>query len=181
LAAVSNVENLTLTGTAVIDGTGNALDNAITGNGGANKLAGGLGGDTLDGGLGGDTLTGGAGADTLTGGLGADTFVYNLASETGTGAASDTITDFQTAQSDKIDLRALDADTSTPAVDPWIFQENATTVGELTTGGIVFTTDGTDGVLSFASAQGTNGVAEFEIHLTGVATLDSSVFLGIVV
>ena len=43
-----DVENLTLTGTA-INGTGNALDNVITGNGGVNVLDGGGGNDTLDG------------------------------------------------------------------------------------------------------------------------------------
>ncbi|MDB5364917.1 MAG: heme peroxidase [Rhodospirillales bacterium] len=41
-----NVENLTLTGSAAIDGTGNTLDNTITGNSGINKLTGGAGNDT---------------------------------------------------------------------------------------------------------------------------------------
>ena len=59
-----NIENLTLTGTADIDGTGDSGDNAITGNVGANALMGGAGNDTLDGGGGADTLTGGAGDDT---------------------------------------------------------------------------------------------------------------------
>jgi len=57
------VENLLLTGTAAIHGSGNGLDNAITGNNAANSLQGGAGADTLNGGLGNDTLIGGAGND----------------------------------------------------------------------------------------------------------------------
>jgi Ca2+-binding RTX toxin-like protein len=60
----ANTENLTLLGSAAINGTGNGLANTITGNGAANILNGGLGNDTLDGGLGADTLIGGAGNDT---------------------------------------------------------------------------------------------------------------------
>lgn len=42
----ANVENLTLTGTAAVNGTGNELDNVLTGNGAANVLTGGAGNDT---------------------------------------------------------------------------------------------------------------------------------------
>lgn len=48
------VEALTLTGAADIDGTGNALDNALTGNVGSNVLDGGAGGDRMQGGAGDD-------------------------------------------------------------------------------------------------------------------------------
>jgi len=51
----ANVENLTLTGTENINGTGNELNNTITGNSGDNVLNGGLGADTLIGGQGNDT------------------------------------------------------------------------------------------------------------------------------
>ncbi len=70
-----NLENLTLTGTAVINGTGNDLNNVITGNSAANQLNGQAGNDTLNGGGGNDTLTGWSGADTMIGGAGNDTYL----------------------------------------------------------------------------------------------------------
>ena len=60
----NNVENLTLTGSSKIKGTGNSLDNWIIGNSAANTLTGNAGNDTLDGGAGGDSLVGGTGDDT---------------------------------------------------------------------------------------------------------------------
>ena len=51
----ANIENLTLTGTGVINGTGNSLANIITGNAAANILNGLGGADTLIGGAGNDT------------------------------------------------------------------------------------------------------------------------------
>ena len=62
----ANVENLTLTGTAAINGTGNAGNNVITGNTGNNILDGGLGTDTLIGGLGNDTYVVDSATDTIT-------------------------------------------------------------------------------------------------------------------
>ncbi|WP_300006469.1 cadherin domain-containing protein, partial [Anabaena sp. AL09] len=50
----TNLENLTLTGTTAINGTGNNLNNIITGNTGNNVLNGGAGADTLIGGAGND-------------------------------------------------------------------------------------------------------------------------------
>ncbi len=75
----ANVENIILTGTAAINGTGNTLNNVMTGNAASNNLNGNAGADTLDGGAGTDTLTGGTGNDTylLGRGHGADTVVEN--------------------------------------------------------------------------------------------------------
>ena len=68
-----NVENLTLTGTANINGTGSSANNVLIGNSGNNTLDSGSGNDAVDGGDGNDSLLGGSGNDTLLGGLGTDT------------------------------------------------------------------------------------------------------------
>lgn len=68
----AHLEELTIEGTAPVEGRGNALDNAILGNAGDNRLYGGAGNDTIFGGPGNDTLFGGPGADRLNGGQGSD-------------------------------------------------------------------------------------------------------------
>ncbi|WP_246881469.1 putative Ig domain-containing protein [Acidovorax sp. JG5] len=75
----ANVENLTLTGTTAINGTGNALDNMLIGNSANNTLTGGDGNDTID---------GGTGNDTMVGGLGDDTYVVNVSTDVVTEAAN---------------------------------------------------------------------------------------------
>ncbi|MFN7677772.1 MAG: calcium-binding protein, partial [Cyanobacteriota bacterium] len=59
----SDLEHLTLLGTAAINGFGNAAANRITGNSAANRMEGQAGNDTLDGGAGADTMVGGLGSD----------------------------------------------------------------------------------------------------------------------
>jgi Ca2+-binding RTX toxin-like protein len=84
LATFLNIENLTLTGSSAINGTGNTANNVLTGNA-ANNL---LSGDT-----GNDILTGAAGKDTLTGGAGIDKFGYKTLTDSLL-ANYDLITDF---------------------------------------------------------------------------------------
>ena len=66
LASFGTIENLTLTGTAAINGTGNGLDNTITGNAGANIIDGMGGIDTMIGGNGSDTYTADLATDVAT-------------------------------------------------------------------------------------------------------------------
>jgi hypothetical protein len=135
----NNVENLTLTGTANINGTGNVLDNVITGNSGNNLLKGMNGNDRLLGGAGNDVLVGGAGNDQLTGGGGADQFLF------GSGAVFaqtqfgiDTITDFLKG-TDKLVLSKLSFNILTSAVGGNLlateFATINTTTNELTLAG----------------------------------------------
>ncbi|MFM6331669.1 MAG: Calx-beta domain-containing protein, partial [Dolichospermum sp.] len=87
----TNVENLTLTGAAAINGTGNAGNNVIIGNGANNILTGNAGNDTLNGGAGNDNLNGGDGNDLLLGGAGNDTLNGVAGNDTLNGGAGNDI------------------------------------------------------------------------------------------
>ncbi|HQM82718.1 MAG TPA: calcium-binding protein [Syntrophorhabdaceae bacterium] len=86
-ALTNNIENLTLTGTDSINGTGNDLNNQIYGNTAANIISGEAGNDYLSSDVGDDTLIGGIGNDTLIGGADSDTYIFSL------NGGTDTVTD----------------------------------------------------------------------------------------
>ena len=84
------------------DGSGGATLNGNDTYSNMEGVIGGSGDDSLTGNATGNVLRGGEGIDTLTGGNGSDIFDYNALVDAG-----DTITDFNKAEGDKIDLHDL--------------------------------------------------------------------------
>jgi Ca2+-binding RTX toxin-like protein len=91
---------------------GDAGSDFIDGGNGSDLLVGGAGTDRLFGGAGADRLIGGEGADTLFGDAGADRFIFADGDVGVTAATADVAADFSQAERDRIDLRAIDADTT---------------------------------------------------------------------
>jgi Ca2+-binding RTX toxin-like protein len=177
----ANLENLRVADTlgSGEDGTlnGNAVNNRITGSsgrdtingmGGNDVLTGGAGGDAISGGDGNDRIIGGLGGDVLTGGWGADVFVYtsvqesfSISSGNVTDATNvDEIVDFDVNR-DLIDLSAIDADTTTPGNQAFIWGGSG--VGHLEMG--IFA--GADLV---ADTDG-DGKFDFYIYFPGISEL----------
>jgi Ca2+-binding RTX toxin-like protein len=153
LASYPAIERLTLTGTAAINGTGNALANVLVGNTAANVLSGAAGNDVLYGAL---------GNDTMGGGVGNDVFVFNTAPNASTN--KDTITDFANASgnNDTIYLEnAIFAKlTATGALNPAYFHVGASAadandyiVYNQTTGALFYDSNGSTagGAIQFAT------------------------------
>jgi len=87
------------TGANIING--NLGDDRLIGGSGADTLRGGQGADTISGGGGADWISGDKGGDVVTGGAGGDTF------HAGSGGGTMTVTDFNRAEGDRLQLDGL--------------------------------------------------------------------------
>lgn len=172
-----NFENLTLVGSFATGGTGNGLANRITGSdfsetlrgmGGKDTLTGNGGSDYLRGGDGDDRLIGGPGSDVLMGGKGKDIFVFARAIDTDPDGndiirAADGGLAFDgagSASGDRIDLSAIDADTTRAGNQAFVF-------GKTGIGGIYAVTEGSNTVFR-ASVDGHGYEVEIVIEDGGV-------------
>ncbi len=171
-----DIENLTLTFSAWVNGTGTDGANILTGNAGNNMLTALDGNDTLYGNAGDDTLIGGLGQDILTGGSGADSFVFESFADSSI-TAPDLITDFAPGI-DKLDFSAIDANPSTPTDDAFSF---------LGTMGAAFTHTAGEIRWEQTSAPGNNltiveidangdGIADLQVQILGLTNLTASDF-----
>ena len=150
-----NIENLVLTGTAAINGTGNTLNNVITGNAAANTLTGGDGNDTLD---------GKQGADTLTGGAGADIFAFSTA----LAGNVDRIVDYNAAQDTVWLDNAVFTALNDGAMATTAFQAGSSSVAALASVRVIFNTS-TGALLYDADGSGATGAVQFAtIALSGL-------------
>jgi serralysin len=164
----------TLTGIENLIGGGGA--DLLIGNGEANWLDGGAGADQLEGGDGADVLIGGAGRDVLMGGRGGDTFLFAAIKEFSgaSTSAADVITDFASAQRDRIDLSGVDAIKSTATVNDaftWI----GTAAFSKKSGELRYTASGGVGLVS-GDIDG-NGIADFAIRLDKAPALTALDFV----
>jgi len=156
------------------DGRLGTVKGTVFGGDGADTVLGGAENNVIDGGAGIDNLFGGKGADILTGGLDADTFTFKLIAETTVASKGrDTITDFQPAEGDRIDLHFIDAKSTKNGNQVFHFIEGDAfghAAGELR-----FKQSGGDTYV-FGDVNG-DAKSDFAIKLDGLVTLAATDFI----
>ena len=147
---------------------GGSGNDSINGNNDDDVLYGGSGNDSINGAGGDDTVIGGYGADTVDGGAGNDTIRYLDLLDT-----NDAINGFVSG-TDKLDLSAIDADSSTVANDAfgWGGQQTGAIV---VANSVTWSTDGTN-VYLYADTNGNLTNAEFAITLNGITSIQQTDF-----
>lgn len=148
---------------------GHEGNDTIYGGDGDDYLAGQEGNDTLDGGAGNDFLGAGPGNDTLTGGLGADRFFFTANIDAGT--QLHTITDFNRAKGDFIDLRSIDADGDASNNSRRGNTDFTLVDGPSEIAGTAWLVAGTDGISIYLNTD-SDPEADAQIFVYGATVLD---------
>ena len=155
----AHVENLTLTGTAAIHGTGNDLANMIVGNTANNQLNGEAGNDTIN---------GGADNNTLTGGTGKDYFQFKTADHI-TAGRIDTITDFSVIDDTiKLDKTVFTVFTN-PVPSPIAAGQLIIGSQALDSNDFIIYNSGTGALLYDADGSGSDAAVQFAVVSIGLA------------
>ena len=170
---VTDVNGRTINGTSAADTiTPGSTNPSLRPTGEEDTIYGREGNDIIQGGAGNDWLNGGAGADRLTGGVGADQFVFSAVSES-TASVRDVITDFVHSQGDVLALTAIDANSMASGNQAFAFIGTSAFSGAA--GQLRYEMSGGNTLVS-GDVNG-DGVADFQVQLTGLMALTGSDFL----
>jgi serralysin len=146
---------------------GSAFNDTLRGDNRANLLNGLAGNDMLNGRDGNDTLIGGNGADRLNGGGGTDTFVFETTAQSAP-ASRDVIDNFASGV-DRMDLRAIDANSNAVGDQAFLFIGSSAFHGKA--GELNFRS----GIVS-GDVNG-DGLADFQVKVMNLSALSGSDFL----
>ena len=162
------------TGDDLYDGRRGFAKDAVSGGAGDDRIYGGKERNILQGDDGQDNIVGGGGGDQLSGGTGSDHFIFKtIGDSTIKTSGRDVILDFSQAEADRIDLSAIDADTTQKGKQHFDFIGAAAFSDDASQLRFEKTADGT---YIYGDVNG-DGKADFAIALHPLLTMHAADFM----